>query len=216
MKKGDPLKPGTCGAETRSKTPCAKTAGWGTQHAGTGRCKLHGGASPQAELAGIVHLARHEATVMGQPLDIEPHEAILQCIAIAAGEVRYASDQIAELEADQVLVQSMTTKSRPLSLGKEGEDADTLVEEITTTTSVELHVWIVVRQKATDRLVTYAAAALKAGVEERRVRIAEDMASQIAQSMRAFAIAMGLDPRDAKVRAGMRASLTVIEGGLAA
>jgi hypothetical protein len=35
-----------CGAKTRSGSPCQKGAGWGTDHAGEGRCKLHGGASP--------------------------------------------------------------------------------------------------------------------------------------------------------------------------
>lgn len=32
-----------CGAKTRSGTPCKLRAGWGTQHFGSGRCKLHGG-----------------------------------------------------------------------------------------------------------------------------------------------------------------------------
>lgn len=35
-----------CGAKTRSGTPCQKPAGWGTNHAGIGKCKLHGGATP--------------------------------------------------------------------------------------------------------------------------------------------------------------------------
>lgn len=34
-----------CGAKTRSGTPCKRPAGWGTDHVGSGRCKLHGGAS---------------------------------------------------------------------------------------------------------------------------------------------------------------------------
>lgn len=34
-----------CGAKTRSGNPCKKPAGWGTDHVGDGRCKLHGGAS---------------------------------------------------------------------------------------------------------------------------------------------------------------------------
>lgn len=34
-----------CGAKTRKGTPCRRPAGWGTSHPGTGRCKLHGGAS---------------------------------------------------------------------------------------------------------------------------------------------------------------------------
>lgn len=35
-----------CGAKTRQKTPCKKPAGWGTNHAGEGKCKLHGGSNP--------------------------------------------------------------------------------------------------------------------------------------------------------------------------
>jgi hypothetical protein len=33
----------TCGAKTRAGTPCKQKAGWGTDHVGEGRCKLHGG-----------------------------------------------------------------------------------------------------------------------------------------------------------------------------
>ena len=36
---------GTCGAKTRDGTPCAHPAGWGTDHPGVGRCKLHGGST---------------------------------------------------------------------------------------------------------------------------------------------------------------------------
>jgi len=36
----------TCGAENRAGQPCGLPAGWGTDHVGEGRCKLHGGASP--------------------------------------------------------------------------------------------------------------------------------------------------------------------------
>jgi len=35
-----------CGAKTRAGTPCKKPAGWGTNHKGIGKCKLHGGATP--------------------------------------------------------------------------------------------------------------------------------------------------------------------------
>lgn len=34
-----------CGAKTRAGTPCQQRAGWGTNHVGEGRCKLHGGRS---------------------------------------------------------------------------------------------------------------------------------------------------------------------------
>jgi len=35
-----------CGATNREDQPCGLPAGWGTDHVGEGRCKLHGGASP--------------------------------------------------------------------------------------------------------------------------------------------------------------------------
>lgn len=34
-----------CGGKNGSGEPCTKSKGWGTDHAGSGRCKLHGGAS---------------------------------------------------------------------------------------------------------------------------------------------------------------------------
>lgn len=37
-----------CGAKTRAGTPCKRPAGWGTNHVGSGRCKLHGGRSTGA------------------------------------------------------------------------------------------------------------------------------------------------------------------------
>lgn len=39
--------PRTCGArKKRGQGNCRRPAGWGTEHLGSGRCKLHGGASP--------------------------------------------------------------------------------------------------------------------------------------------------------------------------
>lgn len=35
-----------CGAKNRAGKPCKRPAGWGTDHPGTGRCKLHGGLTP--------------------------------------------------------------------------------------------------------------------------------------------------------------------------
>lgn len=40
--------PARCGAKTRSRPggTCRRVAGWGTDHKGIGRCRLHGGANP--------------------------------------------------------------------------------------------------------------------------------------------------------------------------
>ena len=39
-----------CGAKTRAGTPCQQKAGWGTEHVGSGKCKLHGGKTTGAPI----------------------------------------------------------------------------------------------------------------------------------------------------------------------
>ena len=58
-----------CGAQGRTGTPCRKSAGWGTDHAGYGHCRLHGGASPNGRVFAAkleaAAKAEHVARVMG-------------------------------------------------------------------------------------------------------------------------------------------------------
>jgi hypothetical protein len=177
-----------CGAKASTTgKPCTRTAGWGTGHAGTGRCKFHGGASPQAELSGAVHLARREATVMGAPLDVEPHVAILECIRIAAGEVRYASEQIAALDPDHAAGPIVTTVER--IGGENGGSSETRHGPSA------LHIWVVARHQAMDRLVDYSKVAINAGIEERRVKLAEQQGALLAQAIRGILAELGVGDR---------------------
>lgn len=198
-----------CGAKTRTGGKCQKTAGWGTTHTGAGRCKLHGGSTANGELHGNLELARRDAVVMGAPLPIDPHEAILQAIHIAAGEVQYCSDRIAEL--DSALVDVTTVKTRPLSHGKDGESESTTVEEITRSSEVRLHVWIDARSKAMDRMVAYSAAALKAGVEERQVRVAEKTGQLLASVIGGILEELGVAERP-EAPAVVRRHLMLVSG----
>lgn len=185
MSSQDPVN--RCGAKTRGGTPCQRPAGAGTGHVGTGRCKLHGGASPQAELSGAVQLARRDATVLGAPLDVEPHVAILECIRIAAGEVRYASEQIANLSEDDAVGAIVTTVER--EGGENGGGSETRHGP------PALHIWAVVRHQAMDRLVDYSKVAINAGIEERRVRLAEQQGALLAQAIRGILAELGVGDR---------------------
>lgn len=183
-----------CGADTRqtlpdgSPKPCARTAGWGTNHPGVGRCKNHGGASPNAEVAGVVELAKREAVVMGQPIDnLRPDEALLECIRIAGGEVRYASERIAELDPSEAVGPVVTT--RPLKEEKGAESLDHRVEEHG---PPAVHIWIEVRQKAMDRLVNYSKVAIAAGLEQRRVEVAEAQGHLMAEAIRGILRELGV------------------------
>jgi hypothetical protein len=148
--------------------------------------------------------------VMGRPLPIEPHEAILQCIAIAAGEVRYASEQIALLELTDAVGPVVTTHVRPLKYEKGADSSSETVEEIRHEAPA-LHIWILTRRQAMDRLVQYSATALKAGVEERRVRVAENVGQALADAIRGVLRDLGVadDPRAPAV---VRKHLTLVAG----
>lgn len=49
-----------CGAKTRSGKPCQHHAGWGTDHPGTGRCRMHGGATPRGAKSPHFKTGLHE------------------------------------------------------------------------------------------------------------------------------------------------------------
>lgn len=75
-----------CGAKTRSGSPCRRPAGWGTDHHGVGRCKLHGGATP------IKHglystIARGRTLEVLRQMEAEP-------VNDAAEEIRLAMAQV--------------------------------------------------------------------------------------------------------------------------
>jgi hypothetical protein len=194
---------GRCGAQTRKHTPCAHEAGWGTQHHGVGRCKLHGGSEPHAQVNGLVLLARREQAVMGIPLSIEPQDAILECIRIAAGEVAYSSERIAALEVAEAVSPVRRT------LARKDDDGGT-VQEVRLD-EPKLHAWILVRQAAMDRLVQYSFAALKAGIEERRVKIAEQQGMLLAQAIQGILRELGVENRP-EVAGIVRKHLTLIAG----
>ena len=42
-----------CGAKTRAGTSCAQRVGWGTDHVGTGRCRLHGASAHPDDVSAI-------------------------------------------------------------------------------------------------------------------------------------------------------------------
>lgn len=181
-----------CGARTRGGTPCQNKAGWATDHVGAGRCSKHGGCTPPGQANGMAILARQDLARWGQPVPIDAHEAIRQCVEIAAGMVRYASEQIHWLCEGDVIVDATSTVLRPAKLEGGADDPSHPVLEVKTT-GVQLHAWIRIRDEAMDRLTRYSKLALDAQVDERTVRVAEAQAHLIADTFRRVLAAVGLD-----------------------
>lgn len=162
----------TCGAKTRSGLPCKRVPGFGTEHLGYGHCKSHGGSSH----SGAVHAARLHAASLAIVRGIDPHEALLEAVAQASIWERKCRDMVADLEDDD-----LTSEYRKTRTGPDG----TTVEQ---SNERRLNVWVGAHLRAVRDLASIAKTALDAGVEERRVRVAEQFGSQIAELMgRVFA-----------------------------
>jgi hypothetical protein len=68
-----------CGAKTRAGGQCQQAAGWGTQHVGQGKCKLHGGLStgPPVKTGRYSLTHRKSLEAKAQAFANDPHPADL-------------------------------------------------------------------------------------------------------------------------------------------
>lgn len=81
-----------CGAKKKQGEGCCmQAAGWGTDHPGVGRCKLHGGCAPSSRVAAVEQQARRELA----RLNVAPVADPLSALAQIAGEVLAWKDTIA-------------------------------------------------------------------------------------------------------------------------
>lgn len=189
----DSIDPMYCGARTRGKGggTCERVAGWGTSHRGVGRCRQHGGASPNAMLAGGAELARREALLMGHPVPVDPTEAILGCLRIAWGEVHYYSLRIDELRPDELMGPVVSLHRRPRKQEKGAEDPSFEVVE-TTEDAPQLNAWNRARDQAMDRVVKYSEVAVRCKIGERQIELAERLAGQLAPVVNGMLTELGV------------------------
>lgn len=191
-----------CGAKTKQgKGTCRKPAGWGTGHPGSGTCRLHAGNTPGANKRAAVVAMQN----LAHPIDVEPHEALIHCVQLSAGEVHYCSLQIQALEESELTVTEVATKE-----GVERGEPTSTTEE---SNAASLNIWIRARHDAMDRLARYSKMAMDAGVDERRVALAEGMAALIAPVIGRILEGLGLSAaQQKKAPALVRGSLAALEG----
>lgn len=133
-----------CGAKTRSGAPCRNEPGWGTDHFGFGRCRKHGGNTPN----GRAHAAKVEANQAAADAGLraaaieDPHEALAVLMQLAGAQLDLARRKV-EAFGDELLA-----------------DGDASA-------------WSRYFDGALDRMARIAKMAADADVGERRVRLAE-------------------------------------------
>ena len=162
---------GKCGAKRQDGGTCNQPKSFGTSHPGSGRCKFHGGAS----LNGTKAAVREQVASLATEADVEPLEVLLRSIRLAWGAVEWCRSFIGQTE--YALIEE---RNNPAI---DDEDAGAKLKRV-----IQLEKRLLAFQAIygdwMDRAAKHAKLALDAGIEERRVRIAEQEASLIAEVIR--------------------------------
>lgn len=87
-----------CGARKKNGDPCRKFAGEGTNHPGVGRCRFHLGNSKNHEQHAIRIEAQRRLVEFGQPVAVEPTEALLAVLHLSTGHLSWVRDELAGME----------------------------------------------------------------------------------------------------------------------
>ena len=153
-----------CSAKSkRSGERCRKPA-----TPGSPVCAMHGSKSPRAIVAAERRLAEKlAADLWGGRRDVHPASALLELVGWKASEAQYWRHRVHEIQQeDEAALTWGRTKEK---LG--GDDHGT-------TREAKPHIALTLLHKAEADLAAYASAALKAGVDEAMVRIAQATAGQ--------------------------------------
>lgn len=141
-----------------------------------------------------------DAMFLGAPIDKDPGVLLLEEVHRTAGHVSWLENKVRDLGAED-LVWSLREQTE--EEGNKGEDSVSLV---TKRYGAEVNTWYQLYKKEREHLAKVAGDAIKAGVEERRVRIAERGVDMLEAALTAALRDLGVDPYSARARAviGMR------------
>ena len=136
-----------CGAKLRPprEGTCSQPAGYGTPHLGIGRCKFHGGASPNGIKAAAKEMSMAAAMETGIETDSETF--LDTSLDLVAGEVHFCLERMARIRRHD--------------------------EQFDATPRKPYWMWNNIKNEALDRGVKFAHMTLSAGFEERRIQVAE-------------------------------------------
>lgn len=166
---GNPI----CGAKTTGSDShefCHMDAGYGTDHPGFGRCKRHFGATPVMTKKGFIQMAR----AMGDPVGIHPADAMERTIAATAGHVFWLEAKVGGYTFPEVV-----------KLDDEGVET---IQGMTPNQKMWWDIYCLER----DRLIKFCEIALRAGLAQRQVDIAQELGAKIAQAIDLVLAGLGL------------------------
>jgi hypothetical protein len=157
------------GKKKQGEGTCTQAAGWGTDHPGFGRCKLHGGCTPNQVVAAERQVAEAEVRRVLAELSVEPVSDPLTGLMKLAGQV------VAWQEATAGLVNRLESVRYRGANGAE-----------------QLRAEVILYERAMDRAVTVLAAIGRLNIDERLAKVTEQQVSLMVAAVNAALVAAGL------------------------
>ncbi|WP_024817085.1 hypothetical protein [Arthrobacter sp. 31Y] len=230
-----------CGAKNKKADPCGLSPAPGAtrcgRHGGNSPQAKKAAERRVAEEQAKAELERGVRT-LGLPIDIDPGKALLDEIHWTAGHVAWLREKVQELDAVKTLTrgtedrttwtkdgdsefhegsnESGNPNAHSLVWGQTeyrdktgGEDAgQTVVEQ------AGINIWYQLYLKEREHLAKVCALALKAGIEERKVKLAESQGALVADVIRRILAALNLSPaQQAMVPEIVPQQLRLLAGG---
>ena len=199
---GDPMPCAKCGEVHERCSGHRKTDGQPcTQHPvrGTRVCRMHSGTKPAVRRRGerrlAVQAAQREVARLGGSIDTDPLDAVLGLVREAAANVAVYRTLVADLESDVGEPEDET-----VAVGEQRIYSD----RGTTHVAAAPHIFVSMYDAERDRLAKYAKLCIDAGIDERRVRLAEVQGRALAQVIEA-ALTAALDSVSGEVGDGFPA-----------
>ena len=154
---------------------CYCVAGANTNHLGSGYCDYHevevllqsDSKSTTKQFQAAKAIAYENATLFGVPKPTNPFDAIMDEISRTAGIVEWLNHHMKQMETD-------------------GSDAESILQQYSVKMGFQPSVWYQLFIEERKHLVATCTAAIKAGVAERKVQIAEQQGRLIAMMFTAF------------------------------
>ncbi|WP_091320205.1 hypothetical protein [Geodermatophilus ruber] len=170
-------------------------------------CSMHGGKAPRVraeaerrERQATLHAA---AVTYGLPVEVSPTQALVDEIQWTAGHVAWLRERIQELK-QQELTWGRTEYRE--GAGEKGQEWKS-VERAGANVLLDLY------ERERKHLVAVMTAALSAGIEERRVRLAQEQGRLVADALRGALTDLGHDLTDPGVLRIVSTRLRALAGG---
>lgn len=174
-------------SKTRDGAQCATYA-----MRGQDVCRSHGGATKQARAKAQERLVEERArglmATYGRKIETTATEALLDEVQWTAGHVAWLRERVQEIES--AAEHHGTDGEHPLVWGVTREKSGG--QDFGTTEEAAPNIWLKLYQTERTHLVKVCAEAIKAGIEERRIKLAEQQGELVAHAIRAILADLGL------------------------